>query len=213
MDSTQIFAEISAEICVLPICGNLWKEASQFFVPSCINGSVKKYSFGKKSDLKKYLLAFCLLFAFKAGFTQQDSLPVYERFPTIPPFSIMRLPDSSKFTKADLKKKKATIIMIFSPDCEHCQRATEDLLAHAALFKNVQIVMATPLEYQFITPFYEHYKLAQQHNITVGRDATYMLGTFYQIHNFPSIYLYDKKGNYKEHFIGDVSFEKIATYL
>ncbi|MCP9750239.1 thioredoxin fold domain-containing protein [Ferruginibacter sp. HRS2-29] len=163
--------------------------------------------------MKKILLAVLWLLAFKAGSAQTDSLPIYKRFPAVPPFSIVRLPDSTRFVKADLKKKKATLIMIFSPDCEHCQHATEDLLKHAGLFKNVQIVMATPLEYQFIVPFYEKYRLAEHPNITVGRDATYFLGQFFSVHNYPSIFLYDKKGNFKEGFEGSVSFEKIATYL
>ena len=138
---------------------------------------------------------------------------MYKRYPTIPPFTITKVPDSTKFTKADLKKKQATLIMIFSPDCEHCQHATEDMLAHFSLFKNVQIVMATPLEYQFILPFYSAYKIAAHPNITMGRDPSYFLGTFFSVHNFPAIFLYDKKGKFVQSFEGSVSFEKIATYL
>lgn len=103
--------------------------------------------------------------------------------------------------------------MVFSPDCEHCQHATEDLLKHFDLFKNVQIVMATPLEYKFIPSFYKKYRLADYPNITIGRDPNYFLGSFYEVHNFPSIFLYDKKGNFVEVFEGSVSFEKIAKKL
>ncbi len=167
----------------------------------------------KNTSVKKYLIAAIAILCFKSGFAQQDSLPVYKRFPEIPPFTIIKLPDSTKFAKTDLKKKKATIIMVFSPDCEHCQHATEDLIKHIDLYKDVQIVMATPLEYRFIEPFYLHYKLADYPNITVGRDASYFLGSFYKLTNYPTIILYDNKGNFKDRFEGSVSFEKIATYL
>lgn len=103
--------------------------------------------------------------------------------------------------------------MVFSPDCEHCRHATEDLLAHMPLFKNVQIVMATPLEYRFIMPFYLAYKIDRYPNIIMGRDPAYFLGSFYHVKNFPSIYLYDKKGKLSHAYEGSVSFAKIAGDL
>jgi len=103
---------------------------------------------------------------------QVDSSLVYLRFPTIPPFSITKVPDSTKFTKDDLAKKKATLIFIFSPDCEHCQLETRALLDHIKLFKKVQIIMASPLEHEHIKQFYELYKIDQYPNITMGRDPT-----------------------------------------
>ena len=158
-----------------------------------------------------FLILTCTVFA--ASAQNQDSIPVYKRFPNVPPFKIIRLPDSAQFSKDDLKKNKATIIMIFSPDCEHCQRATHDLQAHADEFKNVQIVMASPLDYSMIEKFYKEYNIAAYPNITMGRDGTYFLGSFYKITNFPSIFVYDKKGNFIEKFEGDVPFSKIAKVL
>jgi thioredoxin-related protein len=166
--------------------------------------------------LKKIItLLFVIGFAFNASAQDktQDSIPIYKRFPEVPPFTLRTVPDSMQFIKQDLKKNKATIIMIFSPDCEHCQRATRDLQAHAAEFKNVQIVMASPLDFNLIEKFYKEYNIAQYPNITMGRDGSYMLGSFYKITNFPSIFVYDKKGNFVEKFEGDVPFSKIAKVL
>lgn len=142
-----------------------------------------------------------------------DSLPVYKRFPDVPPFTITRVPDSTQFSKADLHKNQNTIVMVFSPDCEHCQHATEDMLSHFNLFKKVQIVMATPLEYRFIVPFYYKYQISKYPNITIGRDPTYFLGQFYSVHNYPAIFLYNKKGKFVKSFEGSVPFTKIASYL
>ncbi|MEP6713398.1 MAG: thioredoxin domain-containing protein [Ferruginibacter sp.] len=162
----------------------------------------------------KTLLSLLLVLstAFSAS-AQQDTLPVYQRFPTVPPFKIITLPDSSQFSKDDLKKNKATVIMIFSPDCEHCQRATKDLQKHIDLFKNVQIIMASPLDLDIIKRFYVAYNIAAYPNIIMGRDGSYFLGSFFKITNFPSIFVYDKKGNFVQKFEGDVSFSKIAEVL
>jgi thioredoxin-related protein len=163
-------------------------------------------------------LRILLLLLITIGFNpramaQADSIPVYKRFPTVPPFSIMRYPDSTAFAKKDLPGKKPVIVMVFSPDCHHCQAAAKDLLANMELFKKVQVVMATPLAYSYITPFYNEFKLGDHPNITIGWDAGNFLGTFYGVRNYPSIYLYDKKGRFVESFEGDVSFKKIAESL
>ena len=142
-----------------------------------------------------------------------DSIPAYKRIPTIPPFKLMLVPDSTAFTKDDLQKKTSTVIMVFSPDCEHCVRSTEDLLAHYDLFKNSQIVMGTFLSYDHIQKFYKEHKIADYPAIKMGLDNSYFLGTFYGVHMYPAIFVYDKHGNFKEYFEGSVKWEKIAQAL
>lgn len=167
--------------------------------------------------LRPILLVVALAFFCNTSSAQTaveaDTVPAYKRIPTIPPFTLRLVPDSAEFTKADLKKKRATIIMIFSPDCEHCIHSTEDLLAHYDLFKNVQIIMGTPLAWEHIQKFWKDYKIADYPNIKVGLDNSYFLGQFYQLRSYPAIIVYDKKGNFKEFFDGSVKWEKIAKAL
>jgi thioredoxin-related protein len=175
--------------------------------------SNKKSSFIKISTLRKLFFGLLVIVCCQTVCAQMDTSLVYLRFPTVPPFKITNVADSSAFTKADLKKKTATIIMIFSPDCEHCRHETTELLAHIDLFKKAQIIMASPLDYGFIKQFYDEFKLADHSNIVVGRDPGYFLGTFYSIHSYPSIFLYDKKGNFVQSFNGNDPVEKIASLL
>ena len=125
---------------------------------------------------------------------QPDSTPIYLRFPTVPPFSITKVPDSSRFGKDDLLKKRSTLIFIFSPDCDRCRQKTKELTAHIHLFKKAQVIMASPLEHRILKKFYEEYKIGDHPNIILGRDPAYFFGTFYKIHSLPSLFLYDKKG-------------------
>ncbi len=163
--------------------------------------------------MKKILLAIILLVGFQQVEAQSDSIPVYKRFPLIPVFTIMTAPDSIKFTKDDLKKKKPTLIILFSPDCSHCQVATKDLLKNIELFKKVQIVMVSSFDFSHIKKFYEDYKIADYPNISMGRDGSYYLGTFYKIKSFPSLFLYNKKGKFVQSFEGDIKMETIAEAL
>lgn len=163
--------------------------------------------------MKKLLLLSLIFIMGKTLLAQADTSLLYIKFPTVPPFSIIKVPDSTKFTKADLKRKKPVIIMGFSPDCEHCQHETKELIAHIDRFKNIQIVMISPLDYKYLQKFYDEYHLSQYPNITIGKDPSWFIGTFYGIRNFPAIYLYNKKGKFVRAFDGSVPVEKIADAL
>jgi len=49
----------------------------------------------------------------------------YLRFPTLPPFHLLKLDSATYLTKEDVKKNRKTIVMYFSPDCEHCKHEIE----------------------------------------------------------------------------------------
>ena len=163
--------------------------------------------------MRRIIFSLLVIASCQSAFGQEDSTLLYLRFPTVPPFRIISMPDSTVITKDNLSKKKATIIMVFSPDCEHCQAETRALTAKIELFKKVQIVMASPLDYSYIKKFYEEYKIADYSNIIMGRDPGYYLGTFYKIRSFPAIFLYDKKGNFVKAFTGSYPVEQIAELL
>ena len=162
--------------------------------------------------LTRIAVLILMLISGKTSFSQDSSL-IYLQFPTIPPFTITKVPDSIKFAKADLRKRKPVLIIVFNPDCGHCQHETKELIANIDLFKKVQIVMASAMDYHYIKKFYEDYNIAGYPNITMGKDEIYFLGGFYKIRSFPAIFLYDKKGKFVKAFDGSVPVKKIAEAL
>ena len=133
--------------------------------------------------------------------------------PELPPFSITKAPDSSRFEKANLQKNKAVMIMVFSPDCEHCQVRIKEIMANNKLFKNVQILMISNLGYNYINRFYKELKIGRYPNIIVGMDYRYTIGNFFNIPSVPAIFLYNKNGKFVKAFDRDVPVKKIAAAL
>jgi thioredoxin-related protein len=175
---------------------------------------MKNFSFIKNYVLKKYIfLLLITALVHKAGVSQTDTSLLYLRFPIVPSFKLTNVADSSYFTKQDLKKKKATIIIMFSPDCEHCQAETKELTEHIGLFKKAQIIMASPLDFNYLRKFYDEYKIADYPTITMGRDPSYFLGTFFKVRSFPAIFVYNKKGNLVTSFTGSTPVEQIAAAI
>jgi thioredoxin-related protein len=144
---------------------------------------------------------------------QSDSanLPAFRKFPTIPPFKILETDSVTFFSKADLKKNKPVLIILFSPDCDHCKHETEELIKHMDDFKQVQIVMATTMPFAKMKEFYANYKLASFKNIKVGHDTQYLLPVFYQIGSLPYLAMYDKNGNLINTFEGTMKMEELAA--
>jgi cytochrome oxidase Cu insertion factor (SCO1/SenC/PrrC family) len=145
------------------------------------------------------------------GLAQTDSSQKYFKSPTIPPFSITKVPDSSNFTQAKLKKNKSTVFFFFNPDCDHCHQETKNLIAKIDQLKDVQILMISILDFNAIKKFHTEYKIANYPNITMARETTYNLPGFYNIHSIPDVYVYDKQGKFLKTFKKNFPVEEIAA--
>jgi len=161
--------------------------------------------------MKLILLFFCFASLSAQSQTQPD--PPYKRFPTVPPLKLLLTDSSTIFTDKDLKKNTPLFIILFSPDCEHCKKETEELIDKIDSFKNIQIVMATFMPVGDIKKFYDNYNLDRFSNITVGYDMQHMLSTYYRISYTPFLAFYDKKGNLIEGIQGALPMLKVLEYF
>lgn len=159
--------------------------------------------------MKKFMFLLLNLLIIQSAIAQTDSLqPPYKRFPTYPPVKLL-LPDSTSFfSKADLPKKTAIMLMLFKPECEHCKQATEEMISKIDRFKNIQVVMATNTTFSRMLAFREKYQLAKYKNIIVGQDIHYFLPTFYMIRNLPFLAFYNRKKELISVFEGSLPMEK-----
>jgi cytochrome oxidase Cu insertion factor (SCO1/SenC/PrrC family) len=145
-------------------------------------------------------LLVTLFFARSVSAQVDASAPVYLRFPTVPQFTIYKATDSSAFTREDLKKRTSTVLFIFSPDCEHCQHETKELISKINKFKRSQVIMVTSQPYQEMVRFYKDYHIADYPQITMGRDTKFFFPVYFRVQNLPSIFVYNKKGELKKAF-------------
>ncbi|HSZ84910.1 MAG TPA: thioredoxin-like domain-containing protein [Puia sp.] len=162
--------------------------------------------------MKKLLPALLLLscnFLFAQQTTTNESQPEYLRFPTVPPFNLLKVDSTTYLTKDDLKKHHLTMVMFFSPECDHCKHQTRDILAEADKFKDIEIVMATYQPFNEMREFYKNFHIADHPNIKVGRDEKFFLPPFYKIKSLPFLALYDKKGNLITTFEGNQKADTI----
>jgi len=156
-----------------------------------------------------FITVFIFCAAICSGQKDSTIAPAYLRFPFVPPFKLLQVDSSSYFTKADLEKKKPVLIILFDPECEHCQHETEQIIKNMDELKKIQIVMATNASFEKLKTFYEKYDLQKFENIHAGLDVQTILAPFFMIHNLPYMAMYDKKGNLLTTFEGSMKIEKL----
>jgi thioredoxin-related protein len=160
--------------------------------------------------MKKIFPLIIFLFVTIFSFAQKDSTfpPPYRQVPTVPPFTVLQADSSTIFKKSDLSNKPLLIIL-FDPNCDHCQHETEEIIAHIDDFKKIQILMVTNADFNDLRKFYNNYELSKYKNIVAGVELKYFLATFFAIRNLPYLAMYDKKGNLITTHEGSMKVEKI----
>jgi|SRR4051812_3384575 peroxiredoxin len=155
---------------------------------------------------------FLLLLAFTVKLASAQTLPpdspAYKRFPSIPPFTLLQV-DSTNLSKDNLKHHQPTLIMYFSPDCDHCKHQWAEMEKQMNELKKYQIVMVTYQPFQEMVDFYKEHKIAGYSNVKMGRDTKFFLPPFFKIKSLPFQALYDKKGELITTFEGNVDVAKV----
>jgi len=157
----------------------------------------------------KYLISFCFLLSSITGIGQDITVPPYKRFPTLPPIQLLLGDSVTKYTKENIPDKKPVLVMLFSPDCNHCQHTAEEMYKNKEALKDIHIVMATVLSLYEMNGFMKKYKLNEMKNVVAGKDIYFLLPPFYAIKNFPYMAMYNKKGNLIMGFEGSMGIDKV----
>ncbi|MBX6379496.1 MAG: redoxin domain-containing protein [Thermoflavifilum aggregans] len=160
------------------------------------------------------MLAVVLASGFSASAQDNTSdQPLFLRYPTIPHFSVITA-DGKTFTEKDLKKNTPTLIFLFSVDCEHCHHETEDIVQHIKQFKGTQILMVTHFPVNDMIQYTHDYHLDQYPKIiTVATDEKRWLLSFYRLHFFPGLYIYNSRQELVYHAEGTRPADTLLHYL
>lgn len=156
--------------------------------------------------MKKILLLVALLSISRAAKTQAhaDTIPQHLKNLRLPDFKLLLTDSVTSFYTEQLSTKKTTILISFSPDCDHCKNQTKELTEHIQQLKDVQIVMATTYPFEMMKQFYIDYNIARYKNIIMGRDVLYFFPKYYRNHYLPLITIYNKNGELVHYFDGGV---------
>jgi thiol-disulfide isomerase/thioredoxin len=109
----------------------------------------------------------------------------------IPKFTL-NLTTGKSFSNTQIPKTKYTCIIIFSPDCSHCQEEAAELTKNADKFKSVFFIWNSYKDMADIKVFATKYGLDKQSNVIVGRDPEFSIPVFFRPRMTPFVAIYEK---------------------
>ena len=119
--------------------------------------------------------------------------------------------DGAKKLASELTGNVALIL--FQPDCDHCQREAADISRNIDGFKDFQLYLISSAPLEEVIQFAREYDLESREQVHLGTTTvSEILRNFGPI-DAPSIYLYGKDGRLIQSFNGEVAIEVVLKYI
>ncbi len=162
--------------------------------------------------MKRIPVFFAVLFLSTTAFSQYDTTPPYLKTKVVPNFVLLSI-DSVVFTQGVLTKNKNTIIMLFNPECGHCQEQLALLLTLPEVTKTTNLILATTEPLKKIKIFCDKYHLEKYPWIHIGKDPKYFFGVHYKPRTIPVLAFYNKQKQFTYFNQGNVKKKEIIKAL
>lgn len=119
--------------------------------------------------------------------------------------------DGTKLMVNELKG--STVLVLFQPDCDHCQREAAQIRENIAAFDGYKIYFVSDANLPQLSQFAKTYKLSDQRNVhfaqTTINDILNQVGPI----EAPSLFVYSPEGRLVKSFIGETPIEEILKVL
>jgi thiol-disulfide isomerase/thioredoxin len=142
--------------------------------------------------MKKSVLFIVAIITFSTAFSQYDTTAPYLKTKVLPNFKLLTL-DSTLFNESVIQEGKNTLIMLFNPECEHCQHQLQLMLTIPELTQSANVILTSTETLQKIKIFYDKYHLENYPMIHIGKDYSYFFGGYYQPKTIPVLAFYNKE--------------------
>lgn len=161
--------------------------------------------------LKFILLAIIVFCISIQAYSQTDTLP-YLKDKKMPALVFLNM-DSTEFNTYNIKKGKKSVLIYFSPDCDHCQMLTKEIIANLDSLKKAKIYMISPIGLNITREFDKEYKVSQQKNMHIYKDEQHSFVSYYGLKFFPFVVVYDEKKNLIKALEGAAKIEDLIQIV
>ncbi len=119
--------------------------------------------------------------------------------------------DGSQIHAKKLEGK--TVIILFFPDCDHCQREAIEIQKELASFKDYTIYFLTTAERQETGKFAIDYRLNDVKNVKFGFITVNDVLSNFGAVSTPSLYIYSNEHKLVQKFNGETQIEQVLKYI
>ena len=164
-----------------------------------------------------YLIG-CLILMNNEGVAQKQMVPNQPDYRKIgapmPPFVLQKTAGGT-ITNTNLKPGKRTMLMIFSPQCEHCAYTIDSLKRNAAMFKNTQFVLvAEDRNKQYMKDFIRKADIGSHPLFkNTGTEKGNLIYYIYNYQVLPQVNFYNSNNKLEKSFTGTAPFDSLKMFI
>ena len=164
-----------------------------------------------------YLIG-CLILMNNEGVAQKQMVPNQPDYRKIgapmPPFVLQKTAGGT-FTNTNLKPGKRTMLMIFSPQCEHCAYTIDSLKRNAAMFKNTQFVLvAEDRNKQYMKDFIRKADIGSHPLFkNTGTEKGNLIYYIYNYQVLPQVNFYNSNNKLEYSFTCNAPFDSLKMFI
>ena len=163
--------------------------------------------------MKRLFLSLFLVNALAASAQEKRDTAPYLKFPKLPAFMLL-MPDSGEvFNTYYIPEGKPTVLIFFSPDCEHCQQTAKSIVAKKDSLKEVQFYFFTPVRLELLKNFITDTKLMELNHVKAGKDFDTFFPVYYSTQYVPFIAVYDAQKRFVRKWEGRMKIEEFMGQM
>jgi hypothetical protein len=162
----------------------------------------------------KYIAAVAL-FLFAAGTTSaQPRVDFKVKGAPMPPFSLEKA-NGSTITNKVLQKGKPVLLMIFSPQCEHCEHTIDSLKNMTGSFAHTQLLLVTEARNKpELKGFLKKTGLDTSRVFrNVGLDKSNLIPYIYTFQLLPQFNIYNAQHKLVKSFAGNFPLDSLRMFI
>jgi len=131
----------------------------------------------------------------------------------LPAFDLQLLDSVTNFNTSSIPAGNPIALIYFSPDCEHCQNETKDILQHIDSLKQIRFYFISNDPLGNMREYDKKFKLHNYSNIVLGRDTKFFFPAHFKKVSPPYIVTYGPDRIKREIFMGETSISQIISSI
>lgn len=148
------------------------------------------------------LIIFTMFFS--ATWAQDLSKASIKKYNQLPKSVVIDLQNKKKVFKSLFNNNQPTVVMFFSPDCDHCEEELEKIQQERQNMKTINFIMISNRPLSLLKPFYKKHKLSNFKNINIYSDPSNLIARYYGIGSYPSMVIYDAQHRFTKRYISSI---------
>ena len=144
--------------------------------------------------------------------TRQEKSKRESNSSTMPKFTFYQAVNQT-YCRSDLASNRATVIIYFHPECDHCQYQIDQLTQNSKDFKDSKVLFVSNYPSHDLIEFYEDYNICTLNDAELLWDRDHEFSKYFGEATFPTTIIYGPDKMLKKKILGEVKIENILKHL